>query len=155
MKIDHIGIAVRSLDEALAFYSHALGLACVGRDIVPEQGVRVAFLAVGDCRLELLEPTSEDSPVGRFLSRRGEGIHHLCLAVENIEAALDDLRARNIRLVDETPRCGAEGRKIAFLHPSTSHGVLIELVEALPESRSHRPERSPFCETAADSEGSR
>lgn len=129
MKIDHIGIAVRSLDEALTFFSDALGLECTGREVVADQGVRVALLPVGESRLELLEPTAEDSPVGRFLSKRGEGIHHICLTVDNIEVALADLRARNIRLVDETPRCGVEGRKIAFLHPASTHGVLIELVE--------------------------
>lgn len=129
MKIDHIGIAVGSLDEALTFFSDALGLECAGREMVAEQGVRVALLPIGESRLELLEPIREDSPVGRFLRKRGEGIHHICLTVDNIEVALADLRARNIRLVDETPRCGAEGRKIAFLHPASSHGVLIELVE--------------------------
>ncbi|HXF03972.1 MAG TPA: methylmalonyl-CoA epimerase [Blastocatellia bacterium] len=137
MKIDHIGIAVRSLDEALAFFSDALGLQCTGRETVAEQGVRVAFLPVGESRLELLEPIHEDSPVGRFLRKRGEGIHHICLMVDDIDVALADLRARNVRLVDETPRCGAEGRKIAFLHPSSSHGVLIELVE--------NPDRSNGC----------
>lgn len=143
MKIDHIGIAVRSLDEALAFFSDALGLRCTGRETVTEQGVRVALLPVGESRLELLEPIREDSPVGRFLSKRGEGIHHICLTVDDIDAALADLRARNVRLVDETPRCGVEGRKIAFLHPASSHGVLIELVE--------RPARSNECrEVASD-----
>ncbi len=106
-----------------------------------EQGVRVALLPVGESRLELLEPIDEDSPVGRFLSKRGEGIHHICLMVDDIDSALADLRARNVRLVDETPRCGVEGRKIAFLHPASSHGVLIELVE--------RPSRADRCQEIA------
>lgn len=143
MTIDHIGIAVRSLDEALAFFSDALGLRCTGRETVTDQGVRVAVLPVGESRLELLEPIQEDSPVGRFLSKRGEGIHHICLTVDDIDSALADLRARNVRLVDETPRCGVEGRKIAFLHPASSHGVLIELVE--------RPTRADrYRESASD-----
>jgi methylmalonyl-CoA epimerase len=141
MTLDHIGIAVRSLDEALAFFSDALGLRCIGRETVTEQGVRVALLPVGESRLELLEPIDEDSPVGRFLSKRGEGIHHICLMVDDIDSALADLRARNVRLVDETPRCGVEGRKIAFLHPASSHGVLIELVE--------RPSRADRCQEIA------
>lgn len=131
MKLDHIGIAVRSIDEALEFYSSSLGLQSRGRETVEDQAVQVAMLAVGDSQLELLEPTNGDSPVGRFIAKRGEGIHHICLEVENLEAVLAQLRASNIRLIDESPRCGAEGRKIAFLHPSSGHGVLIELVEKI------------------------
>ncbi len=135
MRLDHIAIAVRSLDEALPFYTEVLGLTCAGRETVAEQGVHLALLPIGESRLELLEPLSDDSPVGRFLARRGEGVHHIALRVDDIERALAELRARGIRLVDETPRCGAEGRKIAFLHPASAHGVLIELVEVPKKER--------------------
>ncbi len=135
MRLDHIAIAVRSLDEALPFYTEVLGLTCAGRETVAEQGVHLALLPIGESRLELLEPLSDDSPVGRFLARRGEGVHHIAFRVDDIERALAELRARGIRLVDETPRCGAEGRKIAFLHPASAHGVLIELVEVPKKER--------------------
>jgi len=133
MRLDHIAIAVRSLDDALSFYTDVLGLTCVGRETVAEQGVRLALLPIGEGRLELLEPLSEDSPVGRFLTRRGEGLHHICFQVADIEGTLARLRAEGVRLIDEAPRCGAEGRKIAFLHPTSAHGVLIELVEVPKE----------------------
>jgi methylmalonyl-CoA epimerase len=135
MRLDHIAIAVRSLNEALPFYTEALGLTCTGQEIIAEQGVRLAMLPVGEGRLELLEPLSENSPVGRFLARRGEGLHHICLQVDDIERALAHLRAQGVRLVDEEPRCGAGGRKIAFLHPASAHGVLIELVEVPKEEQ--------------------
>jgi len=133
MTLDHIAIAVRSLEEALPFYTDVLGLTCTGREMVAEQGVRLAMLPIGEGRLELLEPLHEDSPVGRFLARRGEGLHHICLRVTDLEATLAHLRAHGVRLIDEEPRCGAEGRKIAFLHPASAHGVLIELVEVPKE----------------------
>ncbi len=133
MRLDHIAIAVRSLDDALSFYMGVLGLTCVGRETVAEQGVHLALLPIGEGRLELLEPLSEDSPVGRFLTRRGEGLHHICFQVADIEGTLARLRAQGVRLIDEEPRCGAEGRKIAFLHPTSAHGVLIELVEVPKE----------------------
>jgi methylmalonyl-CoA epimerase len=135
MRLDHIAIAVRSLEDALPFYTDALGLTCAGRETVAEQGVHLALLPLGESRLELLEPLSDDSPVGRFLTRRGEGVHHIAFRVDDLERALAELRARGIRLVDETPRCGAEGRKIAFLHPASAHGVLIELVEVPKKER--------------------
>jgi methylmalonyl-CoA epimerase len=135
MRLDHIAIAVRSLEDALPFYTDALGLTCTGRETVAEQGVHLALLPLGESRLELLEPLSDDSPVGRFLTRRGEGVHHIAFRVDDLERALAELRARGIRLVDETPRCGAEGRKIAFLHPASAHGVLIELVEVPKKER--------------------
>jgi methylmalonyl-CoA/ethylmalonyl-CoA epimerase len=135
MRLDHIAIAVRSLEDALPFYTDALGLTCTGRETVAEQGVHLALLPLGESRLELLEPLSDDSPVGRFLTRRGEGVHHIAFRVDDLERALTELRARGIRLVDETPRCGAEGRKIAFLHPASAHGVLIELVEVPKKER--------------------
>ena len=125
--LDHIGIAVQDLDAALAFYVDALGLEVDATEDVPSQGVRAHFVRVGSAALELLEATSEDSPIGRFVSRRGAGIHHITLRVDDIAAALASLKARGIRLVDETPRQGAEGALVAFVHPAGAHGVLVEL----------------------------
>ena len=130
-KIHHIGLAVRSLDEALEAYL-ALGLHVEGTAQIAEQSVRVAFLPVGETHLELLEPTSESSPVAKFLASRGEGMHHICLAVSDIEAALAELKQQGLRLIDEKPRTGAAGVRIAFVHPSGMHGVLIELYEESP-----------------------
>jgi methylmalonyl-CoA epimerase len=127
-RLDHIGIAVASIDEALGVY-RALGLNESGRETVAGQGVVTAFVPLGDTRLELLEPTGADSPVARFLSKRGPGVHHVCFAVSDLEDALADLAARGFRLVHETPVPGAGGRRVAFLHPSAGHGVLIELSE--------------------------
>ena len=127
-KIDHIGIVVRSIEEALKVYRDALGLPLAHVQEVPEQQVRIAFLPIGDCEIELVEPTAADSGVARFLEKRGEGLHHICFEVEDIEAALQDLAAKGVRLIDRQPRQGAIGR-VAFLHPKSAHGVLIELVE--------------------------
>ena len=127
-KIDHIGIVVRSIEEALKVYRDALGLPLAHVQEVPEQQVRIAFLPIGDCEIELVEPTAADSGVARFLEKRGEGLHHICFEVEDIEAALRDLAAKGVRLIDRQPRQGAIGR-VAFLHPKSAHGVLIELVE--------------------------
>ena len=129
MKIDHIGIAVKSLAEALKLYEHAVGLQFAGYDQVDEQGVRVAMLSIGDSRIELLEPTGPDSPVEKFMSKRGEGIHHLAVQVDNIEEALERLKAAGVRLIDETPKRGAHNTRVAFIHPASTHGVLMELVE--------------------------
>jgi methylmalonyl-CoA/ethylmalonyl-CoA epimerase len=129
VKLHHVGIAVRNLEEALVAY-RALGLEPAGREEVPGQGVKLAFLPAGETRLELLEPLREDSAVGRFLESRGEGLHHICLEVDDIEAALARARAAGIRLVDEKPREGAHGARIAFLHPRSLHGVLVELWQA-------------------------
>jgi lactoylglutathione lyase/methylmalonyl-CoA/ethylmalonyl-CoA epimerase len=129
MKINHLGIAVRSIDDALKFYADALGLTLTGQEVVEEQGVRVAFLPVGPSRIELLEAIDETSPVAKFIAKRGEGIHHICLEVEDIEAKLRELKAAGVRLIDEAPRAGAGGHKIAFVHPASAHGVLIELTE--------------------------
>jgi len=126
-KIDHLGIAVSSLDEGLALWGELLGLEPAGIETVTEQGVRTAFLNVGETRLELLEPTGPDTPVGRFLHKRGPGFHHICFLVEDLEAALRELESRGMRLVDRQPRNGAEGSKVAFLHPSSTGGVLVEL----------------------------
>ena len=125
--LDHIGIAVDDLDAALAFYADALGLDVDATEDVPSQGVRAHFLRVGSASLELLEATTERSPIGRFVSRRGPGIHHITLRVDDIAAALARLKARGIRLVDEIPREGAEGALVAFVHPASAHGVLVEL----------------------------
>ncbi|MBI4481640.1 MAG: methylmalonyl-CoA epimerase [Acidobacteria bacterium] len=128
-KINHIGIAVRSIDQALPFYKDALGLGVVGREEVSEQRVRVAKLRTGESAIELLEPLDQDSPIAAFLLKRGEGIHHIALEVENIHEALKELQEKGVRLVDQQPRIGADGHLIAFLHPSASHGVLIELTQ--------------------------
>lgn len=129
MKIDHLGIAVRSIDESLAFYRDALGLKLKGTETVEDQGVTVALVPVGESRIELLEPVSEDSPVGRFIARRGEGLHHICYEVENLSSRLEDLRARGVKILEGYPRRGAEGKLVAFLHPASANGVLVELVE--------------------------
>ena len=127
-KIDHIAIVVRSIEEALKVYRDALGLPLAHVQEVPEQKVKIAFLPIGDCEIELVEPTAADSGVARFLEKRGEGLHHICFEVEDIEAALRDLAAKGVRLIDRQPRQGAIGR-VAFLHPKSAHGVLIELCE--------------------------
>lgn len=129
MNVDHIGIAVRSLDESLKFYQEALGLHLHETEVVEEQKVRAALLPLGPSRIELLEATGEDSPIAKFIAKRGEGIHHICLEVDDIEAHLERLKAAGVRLIDEAPRRGVGGHKIAFIHPTSAHGVLIELVE--------------------------
>ena len=129
MKIEHIGIATRTLDEALSFWRDALGLQVVHTEVVEEQNVRVAMLPVGEPRIELLEPTSEDSPVAKFLEKRGAGIHHIAVRVDDIRATLERLKDSGARLIDETPRVGADGCLVAFVHPSSANGVLLELVE--------------------------
>ena len=127
-KIDHIAIAVHSIEEALQAYEGALGLELADVGEVSEQAVRVAFLPMGESALELVEPLTSDSGVAKFLEKRGEGIHHICFEVDDIEAALQNLAAKGARLIDEQPRQGAHGR-VAFLHPKSTHGVLIELIE--------------------------
>ncbi len=129
MKIDHLGIAVRSIGDALAFYRDALGLELEGTETVEDQGVNVALLPVGESRIELLEPVSADSPVGRFIAKRGEGLHHICYEVEDLASKLEQLRLRGVRVLEGYPRPGAEGKLVAFLHPASAGGVLVELVE--------------------------
>ena len=129
--LDHIGIAVRSL-EAAAIY-RALGLEVDHVETVETQNVRTAFLSVGDANLELLEPTGEDSPIARFIDKRGEGIHHLCFRVKDLEGQLRSLQAQGFRLVNPQPVPGAHGCRVAFLHPSAASGVLIELSEKIEE----------------------
>ncbi|MBI4455220.1 MAG: methylmalonyl-CoA epimerase [Acidobacteria bacterium] len=128
-KIAHIGLATRSIGVSMEFFKNALGLELEATEIVADQKVRVAFLKVGDSNVELLEPTEQDSPVARFIEKRGEGFHHLTLEVDNIEAHLIRLKKLNVRLIDERPRRGAGGRRIAFVHPNSTGGVLIELAE--------------------------
>ena len=129
MKINHLGIATKGIEEALRFWEDALGLENVHTETVEDQKVRVAMLPLGESRIELLEPTSEDSPITKFLEKRGGGIHHIAVEVEDIEAALAKLRREGARLIDETPRIGAEGCLVAFVHPSSANGVLLELVQ--------------------------
>ena len=129
MNIDHIGIAVKSLVEAVKVYEDALGLKVSGYDQVDDQGVRVAMLNIGESRIELLEPIGSDSPIEKFMTKRGEGIHHIAVRVDNIEQALERLKSQGVRLVDSVPRRGAHNTRTAFIHPSSTHGVLLELVE--------------------------
>ena len=129
-RINHIGIAVKSLDDALPFYRDNLGMAFAGIEEVAEQKVRVAMLQVGESKIELLEPTGEDSPVAKFMEKNGPGIHHLAYEVEDIEAAIAGLLADGARMIDERPRNGAHGARIAFVHPKSSNGVLTELCQS-------------------------
>jgi methylmalonyl-CoA/ethylmalonyl-CoA epimerase len=128
-KVDHIGIAVRSLDETLKFYEDILGIKCVSTEVVEEQKVRVAFLPIGDTEVELLESTEEDGPVAKFIEKKGEGVQHIAYKVDDIEKSIEELKAKGIKLIDEKPRYGAGGAKIAFLHPKSTFGVLIELCQ--------------------------
>jgi len=128
-KIDHIGIAVKDLEAALKLYEEVLGLKSVGTEVVEEQKVKVAFLPTGDSEVELLESTSPDGPIAKFIAKNGEGIQHIAFRVDNLEQKLAELKEKGIRLIDEKPRYGAGGAKIAFLHPKSTFGVLIELSE--------------------------
>lgn len=131
MKINHLGIATKDINEALKFWEGALGLENVHTETVEDQKVRVAMLPVGETRIELLEPISEDSPISKFLEKRGGGIHHVAIEVEDIEAALRKLKREGARLIDETPRIGAEGCLVAFVHPAAAGGVLLELTQTI------------------------
>jgi len=137
MKLDHIGIATNQIAEALAVWRDALGLEIDSTEEVADQGVRVAMLPLGETHVELLEPTSSDSPIGRFLAKRGPGIHHLAIEVADIRAALAGLAEKGARLIDEKPRSGAGGCLVAFIHPSSTNGVLLELVQR-PSTRLER-----------------
>ena len=127
--IEHIGIAVKSIDEALPFYENVMGLKCYNIEEVADQKVRTAFFMIGQTKIELLESTDPEGPVGKFIEKRGEGIHHIAFAVDQIEDKLRKAEAAGIRLIDSTPRKGAEGLSIAFLHPKSTFGVLTELCE--------------------------
>jgi methylmalonyl-CoA epimerase len=126
-RLDHIGIAVGDLAAALAFYRDALGLEVEGSEEVGSQRVRAHFVPAGGPKLELLEGTADDSPIARYVARRGPGLHHITFQVDDLAAALESLKARGVRLIDERPRPGAEGALVAFIHPSSAHGVLVEL----------------------------
>ncbi|NNE64954.1 MAG: methylmalonyl-CoA epimerase [Pyrinomonadaceae bacterium] len=129
MKIDHLGIAVKEISSALGFWGDALGLENVHEEEVEDQKVRVAMLPIGETNIELLEPTAEDSPIAKFLEKRGGGIHHIAVEVEDIAASLSKMKSEGFRLIDEEPRIGAGGCLIAFVHPKSTGGVLMELVE--------------------------
>jgi len=128
-KIDHIGIAVRSIEKTSELLSNILGLKVAGEENVEEQKVKVAFLPLGDSELELLESTSPEGPIARFIEKKGEGIQHIAFRVDNVEKTLEKLKKEGVRLIDEKPRYGAGGAKIAFLHPKSTNGILIELCE--------------------------
>ena len=130
-RLDHVGIAVGDLERALAFYRDVLGLEVEPFADVPAQRVRAHFIAVGESTLELLEATTGDSPIARFVAKRGPGLHHVCLRVDDIVAALAELKQRGVRLIDETPRSGAHHSLVAFIHPESAHGVLVELKQQL------------------------
>ena len=129
LKIDHLGVAVNSIDKTSRFWTDILGLEFEGTEIVEEQKVTTAFFPVGDSEVELLESTMPDGPIARYLEKKGEGVQHIAFRVENLENALEELKEKGVRLIDEKPRKGAGGAKIAFLHPRSTHGVLVELCE--------------------------
>ena len=131
--LDHVGIAVGDLGQALAFYRDALGLEVEPPEEVPSQRVRAHFVPVGEATIELLEPTSPESPIAKFIEKRGPGLHHVTLRVDDLRAVLDRLKERGIRLIDEQPRPGAEGALIAFVHPASTHGVLVELKQIVKD----------------------
>jgi methylmalonyl-CoA/ethylmalonyl-CoA epimerase len=129
LKIDHIGIAAKSIDQVAPLWSGVLGISARAKEVVEEQKVTTLFLPVGESEIEVLESTAADGAVARFIDSRGEGVQHIALRVEDIDAALAELKGKGIRLIDEKPRRGADGSRIAFLHPKSTHGVLLELVE--------------------------
>jgi methylmalonyl-CoA/ethylmalonyl-CoA epimerase len=129
LKVDHIGIAVKNLEETLKFYEEVLGMTCSGKEEVAEQKVRVAFLPVGDSEVELLESTDPEGPIAKYIDKKGEGIQHIAFRVDNIEEAIENMKQKGVRMIDETPRYGAGGAKIAFCHPKSTGGVLVELSE--------------------------
>jgi methylmalonyl-CoA epimerase len=128
-RVDHIGVAVEDLDAAIALHEDAYGMDLVHREVIEEQGVEAVLLDVGENHVELLRPLSEETLVGRFLAKRGPGLHHVAYQVTDVEATLEDLRARGLRLIDEAPRTGIRGSRVAFLHPAASGGVLTEIVQ--------------------------
>jgi methylmalonyl-CoA/ethylmalonyl-CoA epimerase len=128
-RIDHIAIVVDDLDSALGFWRDALGLELHAVEDIPEQASTVAFMPAGGSEVELVKPTTDDSGVARYLQKRGPGIHHICFEVENIDSALAELKAKGVRLINETPLTGKDGKRLAFIHPESTHGVLVELYE--------------------------
>ena len=129
LKIDHLGIAVGSIAERKGLWTDLLGLLMAGLETIPEQKVTTAFFPVGESEIELLESSAPDGPIGKYLEKRGEGVHHIALRVEDLDAALEELKAKGVRLIDEKPRTGAGGARIAFLHPQATNGILVELCE--------------------------
>ncbi len=129
LKVDHIGIAVKDFAEAKKFYSEMLGIQATGEEVVEQQKVKVCFFPCGDSELELLESTSPDGPIAKYIDKNGQGIQHVALRVDNVVAALADLKEKGVRLIDETPRYGAGGASIAFVHPKSTGGILLELSE--------------------------
>lgn len=129
LRVDHIGIAVKDLEQAKKFYTEVLGMAAMGEETVEQQKVKVCFIPCGDSEVELLESTSPDGPIAKFIDKNGEGIQHLAIRVDNVEAAIADLKAKGVRMIDETPRYGAGGASIAFVHPKSTGGILLELSE--------------------------
>lgn len=127
LRVDHIGIAVKDLAQAKKFYTETLGIEATGEEVVEQQKVKVCFIPCGDSELELLESTSPDGPIAKYIEKNGEGIQHVAIRVDNIENALADLKAKEIRLIDQTPRYGAGGASIAFVHPKATGGILLEL----------------------------
>jgi len=127
--IEHIGIAVKNLEESIRFYEDVLGMECYAIEEVTDQKVKTAFFQVGQTKIELLESTDPEGPIGKFLEKKGEGVHHMAFAVNGIEDALAQMDEKGVRLIDKQPRKGAEGLDIAFLHPKSTHGVLMELCE--------------------------
>ena len=125
--IEHLGIAVKSIEEQLPYYEQVLGVKCYNMEEVADQKVKTAFFKIGQTKIELLEPTSDDSTIARFIEKRGEGIHHIAFAVPDVQNALRELETKGVQLVDKAPRKGAEGMSIAFLHPKSTHGILTEL----------------------------
>jgi methylmalonyl-CoA epimerase len=133
-RIDHIGVAVADLEAAIALHEQTYGMPLVHRETVETQGVEAVLLDVGDSHVELLRPLSDDTPVGKFLAKRGPGLHHVAYGVDDVEATLAQLRERGVRLIDETPRTGIRGSRVAFLHPAASGGVLTEIVQPVEHS---------------------
>ncbi len=135
--IEHIGIAVKNLQEAIRIYENLLGIDCYKIEEVPEQRVNTAFFMVGQTKIELLASTDPEGPVGKFIEKRGEGIHHIAFAVDSIEESLTELKSNGVSLIDQTPRAGADGLDIAFLHPKSTGGVLIEICEHESDSKNN------------------
>lgn len=127
LKVDHIGIAVKDLEQAKKFYTEILGMTVMGEETVEQQKVKVCFIPCGDSEVELLESTAPDGPIAKFIDKNGEGVQHIALRVDNIEAAIADLKAKGVRMIDEVPRYGAGGASIAFVHPKSTGGILLEL----------------------------
>ncbi|MPM58169.1 hypothetical protein SDC9_104998 [bioreactor metagenome] len=129
LRLDHVGIAVKDLEQAKKFYTEVLGMTAMGEEVVEQQKVKVCFIPCGDSEVELLESTSPDGPIAKFIEKNGEGIQHVAIRVDDINAALEDLKAKGVRLIDQEPRYGAGGASIAFIHPKATGGILLELSE--------------------------